>query len=68
MSNWNAFHVRDIDTAEFCSSAWNLWQSRLQKQQHLKVLEDQAKKQRALSLQSKVDAQSAELQSLTFLD
>ncbi|KAM4740543.1 protein SFI1 homolog [Anableps anableps] len=34
-------------------SVWNLWQTRLQQHQHLKLLEGRAQEQRALSLQSK---------------
>lgn len=37
-----------------CSSAWRLWQMRLQQLQDFYTLEDQALKQRALTLQSRV--------------
>lgn len=40
----------------FCSSVWSLWQTRLQHRRDLHILEDQAQKQRALTLKTRVRA------------
>lgn len=42
----------------FCSSVWSLWQTRLQHRRDLHILEDQAQKQRALTLKTRVRAWS----------
>lgn len=44
-----------VNSVEFFSSAWCLWQMRLQQQEELHILEDQALKQGAVRLQTKVN-------------